>query len=96
MKGSDAFFLYDSLGFPLDLTALMAEEKVRKKMKMMKRCSEIVIVIIRTFLCVCLSSSPSSFPPKGWTVDAQGFAAAMEEQKQRSRNAQKAQKVRDG
>jgi len=52
VSGSEAFFLYDSLGFPLDLTELMAEEK-------------------------------------GWAVDSKGFSAAMKEQKDRSRSAQK-------
>ena len=27
MTGDEAFFLYDSLGFPIDLTELMAKEK---------------------------------------------------------------------
>lgn len=50
VEGRDAFFLYDSLGFPLDLTQLMAREK-------------------------------------RFTVDVTGFEAAMQEQKERSRQA---------
>lgn len=50
LPGSDAFFLYDSMGFPLDLTQIMAGEA-------------------------------------GLTVDAEGFAACMAEQKARSQAA---------
>ncbi|KAL7551193.1 hypothetical protein ACHAWF_014391 [Thalassiosira exigua] len=53
VAGDKAFFLYDTLGFPLDLTELMAEEA-------------------------------------GMTVDVQGFEAAMEGQKRRSREARNA------
>ncbi len=48
ISGKDAFYLYDTFGFPLELTVEMAEEK-------------------------------------GVTVDEDGFAAAMEEQKQKAR-----------
>ena len=50
VSGDKAFFLYDTLGFPIDLTELMAQEA-------------------------------------GMTVDMNGFENAMEEQKQRSREA---------
>ena len=53
VSGKEAFFMYDTLGFPVDLTELMAEEA-------------------------------------GLTVDTAGFQTAMEEQKERSRAAQKA------
>lgn len=53
VPGDKAFYLYDTLGFPIDLTELMAEEA-------------------------------------GMSVDTKGFAAAMEEQKERSRAAQRA------
>jgi len=53
IPGERAFYLYDTLGFPLDLTQLMALEA-------------------------------------GLTVDATGFQQAMQEQKERSRQAQKA------
>lgn len=55
VTGDKAFFLYDTLGFPIDLTELMAEEA-------------------------------------GMTVDAKGFEAEMENQKQRSRDARLAAK----
>ncbi|MBO4904239.1 MAG: alanine--tRNA ligase [Lachnospiraceae bacterium] len=48
IAGKDAFYLYDTFGFPLELTVEMAEEK-------------------------------------GLKVDEDGFAAAMEEQKQKAR-----------
>lgn len=48
ITGKDAFYLYDTFGFPLELTIEMAEEK-------------------------------------GLTVDEEGFAKAMEEQKQKAR-----------
>ncbi|WP_405284504.1 alanine--tRNA ligase [Gaopeijia maritima] len=48
IPGDEAFRLYDTFGFPLDLTELMAEER-------------------------------------GWTVDAKGFARALEAQRARSR-----------
>ena len=48
IPGEDVFRLYDTFGFPLDLTRLMAEER-------------------------------------GWDVDAEGFEAALEAQRQRSR-----------
>ena len=53
IPGDRAFYLYDTLGFPLDLTQLMAVEA-------------------------------------GFTVDATGFQQAMQEQRERSRQAQKA------
>ena len=52
ITGQEAFFMYDTLGFPLDLTQLMAEEA-------------------------------------GMTVNVQDFTIAMQEQKDRSRQAQK-------
>ncbi|MGK7313600.1 MAG: alanine--tRNA ligase [Candidatus Longimicrobiales bacterium M2_2A_002] len=48
IAGEDAFRLYDTYGFPIDLTRLMAEER-------------------------------------GYTVDMEGFQAALEEQRRRSR-----------
>ncbi len=48
IPGEEAFRLYDTFGFPLDLTELMARER-------------------------------------GWTVDAEGFEAALEAQRERSR-----------
>ena len=50
MSADKAFFLYDTLGFPIDLTELMAQEA-------------------------------------GMTIDMEGFAAEMEGQKKRSREA---------
>jgi len=49
VPGGEVFKLYDTFGFPLDLTRLMAEER-------------------------------------GWEVDVAGFEAALEEQRQRSRD----------
>ncbi len=51
IAGSDAFFLYDTFGFPVELTLELAEEE-------------------------------------GYTVDEKGFAACMEEQKQKARDNQ--------
>ena len=48
MDGKQAFLLYDTYGFPIDLTRLIAEEK-------------------------------------GWTIDEEGFEAALQEQKERGR-----------
>jgi len=59
IPGDEAFFMYDTLGFPIDLTNLMAEEA-------------------------------------GLTVDNQSFLQAMEQQKQRSRDARIASKNLDG
>ena len=56
VPGEQAFYLYDTLGFPIDLTQLMAEEA-------------------------------------GLSVDTDGFAAAMQQQKERSRQAQKAARM---
>ena len=53
VPGSEAFYMYDTLGFPIDLTELMAQEA-------------------------------------GMSVDSKGFETEMEQQKQRSRQAQKA------
>jgi len=52
ISGKDAFMLYDTFGFPMDLTLILAEEK-------------------------------------GLTIDDAGFAAEMEAQKNRARNAAK-------
>ena len=52
LKGADAFKLYDTYGFPLDLTLEIMQEK-------------------------------------GYTVDEKGFAAAMQEQKEKARGAHK-------
>ena len=52
LSGADAFKLYDTYGFPIDLTKEILEEK-------------------------------------GFTVDEEGFKAAMEEQKVKARNARK-------
>ncbi|MCR5657627.1 MAG: alanine--tRNA ligase [Butyrivibrio sp.] len=51
IEGKDAFFLYDTFGFPVELTVELAEEE-------------------------------------GFTVDEKGFAASMEEQKQKARENQ--------
>ena len=51
IEGKDAFFLYDTFGFPVELTIELAEEE-------------------------------------SFTVDEKGFAAAMEEQKQKARDNQ--------
>ena len=51
IAGSDAFFLYDTFGFPVELTLELAEEE-------------------------------------GFSVDEKGFAASMEEQKQKARDNQ--------
>ena len=51
IEGRDAFFLYDTFGFPVELTVELAEEE-------------------------------------GFTVDEDGFAKAMEEQKQKARDNQ--------
>ena len=51
VDGKDAFFLYDTFGFPVELTVELAEEE-------------------------------------GFTVDEDGFAKAMEEQKQKARDNQ--------
>lgn len=56
VAGDKAFFLYDTLGFPIDLTEQMADEA-------------------------------------GLTVNSKGFQSAMEDQKQRSRNARNAAKT---
>ncbi|GKY96369.1 hypothetical protein MPSEU_000596500 [Mayamaea pseudoterrestris] len=53
VSGSRAFYLYDTLGFPIDLTELMAQEA-------------------------------------GMSLDVKGFETEMEQQKNRSRQAQKA------
>ncbi|MDO4166134.1 MAG: alanine--tRNA ligase, partial [Eubacteriales bacterium] len=52
LKGEDAFKLYDTYGFPLDLTLEIMEEK-------------------------------------GYSVDEKGFAASMQEQKEKARGARK-------
>jgi alanyl-tRNA synthetase len=52
IKGADSFQLYDTYGFPSDLTRILADEK-------------------------------------GFTIDQPGFDAAMNEQKERARNAAK-------
>ncbi|MBI2503357.1 MAG: alanine--tRNA ligase [Candidatus Latescibacteria bacterium] len=60
LSGEDAFQLYDTYGFPLDLTELMARER-------------------------------------GLSVDRAGFEAALEEQRQRARQAGRGQfKAREG
>ena len=51
IAGKDAFYLYDTFGFPLELTVELAEEE-------------------------------------GLTVDEEGFAVSMEEQKQKARDSQ--------
>ena len=56
VSGSKAFYLYDTLGFPVDLTELMAQEA-------------------------------------GMTLDVKGFELEMEQQKNRSRQAQKASRA---
>jgi len=56
ITGDRAFFMYDTLGFPIDLTEIMASEN-------------------------------------GVTVDLQGFQAAMQEQKERSRLAARTKKL---
>ncbi|MBI4500112.1 MAG: alanine--tRNA ligase [Gemmatimonadetes bacterium] len=57
IKGEDAFRLYDTYGFPLDLTQIIAAER-------------------------------------GWSVDVEGFEAALAEQQERSRKAGKREEGR--
>ncbi len=59
ISGEDAFRLYDTYGFPLDLTELMAEER-------------------------------------GYAVDVEGFEAALEEQRERSRRDRAESGAEDG
>jgi len=56
ISGKDAFLLYDTYGFPLDLTELIASGR-------------------------------------GFTVDTAGFESAMEQQRQRARNARKTEVI---
>jgi alanyl-tRNA synthetase len=59
ISGEDAFKLYDTFGFPIDLTELMARER-------------------------------------GYTVDIQGFEAALDTQRRRSQDERKARKLSVG
>jgi alanyl-tRNA synthetase len=59
ISGEDAFKLYDTFGFPIDLTELMARER-------------------------------------GYTVDIQGFEAALDTQRKRSQDERKARKLSVG
>ena len=59
IAGRDAFRLYDTYGFPIDLTQLMAEER-------------------------------------GYAVDMDGFQAALEEQRRRSREDREAAEIEHG
>jgi alanyl-tRNA synthetase len=59
ISGEDAFKLYDTYGFPIDLTELMARER-------------------------------------GYTVDIDGFEAALETQRKRSQDERKAKKISMG
>ena len=59
IRGADVFRLYDTYGFPLDLTELMAEER-------------------------------------GYQVDLEGFEAALEEQRRRSRQDREAAGIEHG
>jgi alanyl-tRNA synthetase len=59
ISGDDAFKLYDTYGFPIDLTELMARER-------------------------------------GYTVDIQGFEAALDTQRKRSQDERKAKKISVG
>jgi alanyl-tRNA synthetase len=59
ISGEDAFKLYDTYGFPIDLTELMARER-------------------------------------GYTVDIQGFEAALDTQRKRSQDERKAKKISMG
>ncbi|OYV72053.1 MAG: hypothetical protein B7Z72_05610, partial [Gemmatimonadetes bacterium 21-71-4] len=56
ISGDDAFRLYDTFGFPIDLTELMARER-------------------------------------GYTVDIAGFGAALEEQRNRSKEERKSRRL---
>ena len=76
LGGADAFTMFDTYGFPLDLTVLMCEEKgftVRRA--------------IRRHCCALLRNHSDARPPS--QVDTEGYEAKMEEQKKMSQAAGK-------